>query len=492
LPPVKKALTLRRTKKRDVDVPDRRICSECVGDSFLQSEIETRGRVRVCFYCDKKGKSISIAQMADKVEIAFEEHFYITATEPSDFEYAMSKEGDFDWERRGESVVDVICEHAAIEPEPAEDIRKVLEERHSDRQRDEMGDEGPFDEETQYAEAGVSDAESQAGWFQFERSITSQARYFSRTAEETLSSIFKGVEEHKTQEGRPIIVEAGPGKELSALYRARVFQSATKLEDALKRPDTEIGPPPVLAASPGRMNAKGIAVFYGATAPVVALAEVRPPVGSKVVVGRFELIRPVRLLDLEALRSVEVRGSIFDRELIRRLERAKFLKWLSHRISMPVMPDDEPFDYLPTQAIADFLATNVRLDLDGLLYPSVQGSESKLNVVLFHKAARVQSLDLPKGMGIWASLGHDTEDGPDVDYRVFEEVPPEATPGRSETDDFSFLSEPLNRSEDLDERKPTLKLDISSLRVYHINGIDFQTQSYSVSRHRSQKRDAKL
>jgi RES domain len=48
------------------------------------------------------------------------------------------------------------------------------------------------------------------------------------------------------------------------------------------------------------MNAQGIAVFYGATDPLVALADVRPPVGSTVAVGRFELIRPVRLLDVEA------------------------------------------------------------------------------------------------------------------------------------------------------------------------------------------------
>ena len=480
--------------KKDIDVTDRCLCSECVGESFLQSEIETRGRVRVCFYCGNKGKSFSIDEMADEVEIALEEHFYLTPTEPSDFQYAMSKEGDYDWEREGEPVVDVIGQYALVEPEPAEDIRKVLEERHSDRERDEMGAEGPFDEEAQYAEAGVSDAQSQAGWFQFERSIKSQARYFSRTAEETLASIFKGIAEHKTQKGHPIVVEAGPGKELSALYRARVFQSSTKLEDALKRPDKEVGPPPALSAAAGRMNAQGIAVFYGATDPVVALAEVRPPVGSTVAVGRFELIRPVRLLDVEALRSVEVTGSIFDREFIRRLERAKFLKWLSHRIAMPVMPDDEPFDYLPTQAIADFLATDAHLALDGLLYPSVQGSEGKLNVVLFHKAARVQPLDIPKGTEIWASLSHDTEDGPEADYWVFEDVPPKVPSPPSETDDFSFFSAPLTepRSEDSDDREATLKLDVSKLTVHHINRIKFQTQAHSVVRHRSEKREQKF
>jgi hypothetical protein len=295
--------------------------------------------------------------------------------------------------------------------------------------------------------------------------------------------------EHKTQKGSPVVVEAGPGKELSALYRARVFQSATRLEDALKRPDKEVGPPPALAAAAGRMNALGISVFYGATDPLVALAEVRPPVGSRVVVGCFELIRPVRLLDIEALRSVEVTGSIFDRDFIRRLERAKFLKWLSHRIATPVMPDDEPFEYLPTQAIADFLATDAELDFDGLIYPSVQGSGGKPNVVLFHKAARVQPLDIPKGTEIGASLYHETEDGSEVDYWVFEEVPPKEPPSTSEIDDLSFSPAPFTEPRsDSDDREDTLKLDASKLTVHHINGVNFDSVEYPVVRHRSEKR----
>lgn len=58
----------------------------------------------------------------------------------------------------------------------------------------------------------MDDADSQAGWFHFERRLKSEARYFSRTAEQTLRSIFEGIAEHKTEKGRPIIVEAGAGK----------------------------------------------------------------------------------------------------------------------------------------------------------------------------------------------------------------------------------------------------------------------------------------
>ena len=77
----------------------------------------------------------------------------------------------------------------------------------------------------------------------------------------------------------------------------------------------------------------------------------------------------------------------------------------------------------------------------------MQGSEGKLSVVLFHKAARVQALDIPKGTEISAQLIHDAEDGPEIDYRVFEEVPPEVPSPPSETHHVPFLSEPLRASD---------------------------------------------
>ena len=55
-----------------------------------------------------------------------------------------------------------------------------------------------------------------------------------------------------------------------------------------------------MAAAAGRMNARGISVFYGANDPLVALSEVRPPVGARVAIARFEIIRPIKLLDLTA------------------------------------------------------------------------------------------------------------------------------------------------------------------------------------------------
>ena len=70
-------------------------------------------------------------------------------------------------------------------------------------------------------------------------------------------------------------------------------------------------------------------------------------------------------------------------------------------MTLPVMPDDESSEYLVTQVIADYLANLRAPILDGILYPSVQDGSSG-NVVLFHKSARVQELDIPGGAEVSA------------------------------------------------------------------------------------------
>jgi hypothetical protein len=478
---------------------DRRICSGCVGEAFLAAEIKRRGRNGVCSYCDTEAASFTIEEMATEIEIAFDEHYYLTASEPSFMEYLMSKDEDigYDWEREGDTVTNLIVWCAEVDEEIAQDIQRVLQERHYDRESDQLGEENPFDDTAHYAGRGIDDTESRAVWLRFEESITTEARYFNPTAEAILSSVFEGITDHRTHDERAVIVEAGPGSPIPLLYRARVFQSEERLIEALKFPDKEVGPPPSSAATNGRMNPHGVAVFYGATDPQVALAEVRPPVGSKVVVGRFEIIRPLRLLDIEALREVNVEGSVFDRGYIQRKERAKFLQWLSKHITQPVMPDDQTFEYLPTQAIADLLASQTNPALDGILYPSIQVGEQNLNVVLFHKASRVESLDTPNDTEISVSLSGQDEEVPSIDYWVSEHVPPakKADPAAhdniADINDSLFLM-PRTRSlpEAYDPREPTLHLDVSSVEVHYVSAAEFTTESGVVQRHRFEKQNS--
>ena len=73
------------------------------------------------------------------------------------------------------------------------------------------------------------------------------------------------------------------------------------------------------------MNAAGVSVFYGGEDKETCLAEARAPVGSYVVLGRFEIVRPVRLLSPNTLARVFA-GSYFDPEFRTRSDRAAFLR----------------------------------------------------------------------------------------------------------------------------------------------------------------------
>src|ERR1700750_901995 len=251
-------------------------------------------------------------------------------------------------------------------------------------------------------------------WRSFENSLKTEARCCSQTAVNYLTSIFDGIGELQTRNGRSLVVDAGPGTDFHILYRARVFQSDDQLEAALGRPDIHLGSPPASLAVAGPMNARCISVFSGQSNQKAAIAEVRPPVGSQIAVAQFEIIRKLRLLDLTGLSDVRVAGSI--------VEGACFLRSLRRPLTRSVMPEDDPFEYLVTQAIADFLATEASVPIDGIILPSVHAA-GVLNVVLFHKAARVEAMNVPEGTEISASTGRWAEDGWVDDYEVVERVP---------------------------------------------------------------------
>ena len=162
-----------------------------------------------------------------------------------------------------------------------------------------------------------------------------------------------------------------------------------------------------------------------------------------------------------------------------------FLRKLSSRIARPVMPDDQESEYLPTQAIADFLATEGKVHLDGILYPSVQVDDAGLNVVLFHKSSRCKKLDIPDGTEIHAYTNTSSEDGPEPDYTVYEEIP---SPEDSEKDkirsyvDIDHLQ--WENSPDHDDRPETLAVNPDSMTVHLANAVKISTIEFKVSRHR--------
>lgn len=467
------------------ELKSKRICSACVREAFLSDEIEQTGEEAECSYCTETAPCWTIEALADRIEIAFGDHYARTSNQPDSWQERMmaDKESSYEWYRDGDLVIDAIETAAEIPPAAAANVQEILSERHAEFGSDYIGEEAEFSSDSCYAEISSSDQAWHKEWHDFEEGLKTEARFFSRAAAAHLAAVFGNIDKLKTKDYRPIVVDAGPDQALDHLYRGRVFQSRQKLEEALCKPDRDLGSPPARNARAGRMNAGGISVFYGATDASVAIAEVRPPAGSTVAVAKFSIIKPLRLLDLTALKNVYDGGSIFDTSLKQRMERVAFLRSLCRRMTRPVMPDDEDFDYLATQAVADFLATENEPRLDGIIFPSAQAKDGR-NVVLFHKAARVEAIKLPEGTEVEASSGYDTEEGWEVDYSVIEWVTPPNSPQPEDNDDplrFPFRAD-LHMAWNADHRESTLRVDPASVEVHEVNWVQVQCTAFGVRR----------
>lgn len=458
-----------------LDPHERLMCMDCTGDVFLSKLIERDGEPARCSYCGNEADCITIDQFADLIEGVFGDYFEMTSNEPDGFQSHMlaDRESNYEWNRSGEPTANIIADIARVDEPVAHDAQSVLEERHSDYYEENTGYE-PFGSETHYGMKEADSGRFPVLWLELQRSLVTEARLFNRGAQAIMEQVFSGIASHTTRDKRGVIREAGPSAELSAFYRARVIQDETVLKEAMIHPDREIGPPPTRSSAAGRMNARGISVFYGATAPEVALAEVRPPVGSRVVVVRFKLLRRLRLLDVEALRSVYIAGSVFDPAFKEQRALANFLQNLSQHITQPVMPNDEPFEYIATQAIADYLATEADPPIDGLLYPSVQTGTGELNVVLFQKAARVRFLETPPGEVLTARYYSWGPEGYEPDYRVRVTLKPPPPVKR----EYAITPQDF-----YDDRPETLAVDLASMQIHHVSAVKFKTIPHDVTRY---------
>lgn len=480
-------MTVDKEKNAD-ELRENRICHECIGEAHLAELVEAEGRRRPCSYCGERLKSETLEGLADRIEQAFEQHYERTTRDPDGIQWAMMKDKElgYDWEREGEPAVWAIAGAADVGEEIATDLQIVLNDRHADMESALIGEETEFDNDVHYEQILPSSREWHERWYEFERVLKEESRFFSRVCQDQLKAIFAGIDHMQTRSGLHVVETLNPENEDSILYRARVFYRDQELEEALKCPDLLLGPPPSAVTGAGRMNAKGVSVFYGASSVDGALAEVRPPVGSKVVVAQFSPLRALRLLNLSALQNVNIEGSIFDPAYADALARMGFVRTLSNRMSRPVMPTDVDFDYLPTQAVADFLANHRDFNLDGVRFTSVQTGGASDNIVLFHRSSRVSSLDLPEGTELDARSFWDTEDGPEPDYNVTERVPnedAETAPKEKRSALFRFAA--LDGEDiDPDHREETLTVDAASLSVHWINATQFEVQTFEVDRNR--------
>lgn len=361
------------------------ICARCISEPGLSQLVAENAREHdICDYCEYSRPAVDLDFVAQQCSEVIETFFANSSQTMAVIHFDRVPEGED---------LESLLKRLVGAPDGAiEELVEALRQMWLDTESNEpiYGDDPWF-----VPSLGSGGTEFQSGWHDMETSLRNEARYNNPKVIAFLESVFGQIDSDITSQGVSVLTATGKGSPYHELYRARVFQSEDEMRKALEHPERNLGATPVGVAKSGRMNARGQPAFYGTTAVETALAEVRPPVGSWVVIARFAVIRPVQLLNLSLLSQLCLHpaASFFDPESRKLFQRYAFLRELSRRLVRPVMPDSEEHNYLITQVIADYLAMHPRMSLSGIIYPSVQRgadphSPAGENVVLFHKAAR--------------------------------------------------------------------------------------------------------
>ncbi len=370
------------------------LCSDCIGDKYLKAEVMKAGTRHRCSFCNEIHNCIKLDDIAQRVDEVYREYY-----QPSDLYPTISAESDnVKWDYHGDFPEAIISEMMQVNDEVAEEIVKLLTSEYAVSViRD--GQDNYYDETSQYEEIEISTMEYSGIWSSFCHGVKHESRFYNSHAEALLKEIFEGVNEYRSLLGNIAVKEIPKGEKHRFVYRGRQADDhLTKLE-IYHSPQKELGAPPPSISIAGRMNPSGVSVFYGAFERETCIAELRLPVGSTGITGKFEIIKPIRVLDMTVFDEPPQSLSMFDPNYQRDLSHRLFLKDLHKEIRKPVLPRGESIDYIPTQVIAEYLANRFEPRLDGIIYSSTQTDGRGLNIAVFNHASDVEGIDANQEKG---------------------------------------------------------------------------------------------
>lgn len=439
---------------------DNYVCFKCIGDSFVQKDIKKRKTSNQCNYCGKRRRCINLDALADLVDEVYRRNYRPGKTYP----VLEANEDDTSWETAGDDPELIISEMLGCEVEIAQDLVSVLSDREGyDVHRG--GDTPYYDSSCTYGETPVYDYEHVESWHHFCEIVKHRSRFFSGSAISLLNELFAGINElnHAGQKAPVRLIDKNSPERF--IYRARRANDASKRIKILQSPAHELGAPSSTLAVPGRMNPAGISVFYGALDRATCLSEIRLAVGEAAVSGKFQIIRPLNVLDLTVLKEIYSKLSLFDPDFEQKASRLKFLRGFEAEICMPVLPYEETLGYIPTQAFVEYLANYYTPRIDAVLYSSIQTNGTGTNIaILSHVSAVKQIDDVP----VITAIPQFEESWKDVSYFIWDR----GTKQEGDPEDMSFQQETRTRRGIEVLAKASLELIPDSLMVHKMTAIN--------------------
>jgi len=375
--------------------PETPVCLKCIGDEELRRLLSDEACRGVCGSCGKRRQAVPLRKIAEHIDSVFREHY----RPGGDVAHFDADSDNPQYEQEGEGPEWIIQEIAGVEPDIADAIVEYLSDDEARAVAD--GTAAYYDNSSRYVLHDFHPTELRLEWEEFCRRIKHERRFFDQQGQGILSTIL-GDRESIGRQDNPLsacVVALQTGEHCFRARRADTEEAASPI---VRDPRRLLSTPPPHLTPAGRMNPAGIPVFYGGFSEDICIAEVRPYVGGLVVVGEFRTTHRLRLLDLTMLDEHGFAGSMFQPDFYERVTRRLFLRSFHNLISRSVQPHEEVLEYLPTQAVAEYIA-NV-LGLDGIIYESAQtgglgendegedrpAERTKQNVCFFNRAALLQ------------------------------------------------------------------------------------------------------
>lgn len=358
------------------------ICFKCIEDEVLRATVEGEGEPLLCESCGlEDNNAFSYERLGKALEPVVRKHFQLGPTVRKF--YDDDEEG---WEQEGDSLSYIVQRALGQEVDDPDALVNALMNAEDYWPGD--GEEAFYDDTQLYVRRRATPHAWMFEWSYLCEELAHRRRFFSDSARAFFDRLFEGVADLEsfdkdTDQWLLVVNDLPTGTDV---LRARVVRSDSDLRVFVETPSRELGAPPAEKALAGRMNATGIAVFYGALDSDTCLAEMRPALGARVLIGGFRTTQALRVLDfrrLEAARLAEL--SYFDSKYAEQRERAVFLRQLHALISRPVVPGDND-EYLITQILTEYLAHVHRPAFDGVIFQSVQRNGGA-NIVLFGRSS---------------------------------------------------------------------------------------------------------
>lgn len=362
------------------------VCPDCFGDKGLQKrivQIRPRFGGEHCdFHPSKKG--IPVEAVSGLLDPVIRDNFGGSAEDPYSFG------------QKGVSFHDLVLKlTSAIDDNIVEALMSQLSE--DDNYWPPDGEEPFYSEDYRYFQIANRPlfGEPARLWTDFRRSLLHGERFFNIDARDKIAAIFKDVHQQRDASRLGPVYMIAPGDPQSSFLRARITQDEPSRRVIEADLPTELGPPPERKRRAGRLNPAGVLAFYAAFDMPTCVAELRPTVGSVVVGARFQITEPICVLDMTRFAAQPKMPDLFAQHAQDRAAQWSFMRTFMGEIAQPISPGDEHLDYLPTQAVAEYLGRYYKFKfageertIDAIIFGSAQHPGGK-NIVILGSAAVV-------------------------------------------------------------------------------------------------------